>query len=119
MAIFVNQTQGYFLLTNFKVMYSSLSFLPDLQEIFLHNYLDYLKFKSQQSQKQTIMLVRNPYTKLISFFEDKFIRHPNMSIEAKFMLKVSNMGRAGAKTGIQMLSGGITFPVVSICIARS
>lgn len=83
MAIFVNQTQGYFLLTNFKVMYSSLSFESDLQEIFLNNYLDCLKFKSQQSQKPTIMLVRNPYTKLISFFEDKFIRHPNMSIEAK------------------------------------
>lgn len=83
MAIFVNQTQEYFLLTNYKVMYSSLSFQSDLQEIFLNNYLDYLKFKSQQSQKQTFMLVRNPYTRLISFFEDKFIRHPNMSRAAK------------------------------------
>lgn len=65
-------------------MYSSLSFQSDLEEIFLNNYLDCLKFKSQQRQKRTIMFVRNPYTKLISFFEDKFIRHPNMSIEAKF-----------------------------------
>ena len=86
MAIFFNQTKGYFLLTNFKVMYSTLSAQSNLQEIVLRNYLDCLKFKSQQRQNQTIMLVRNPYGKLISFFEDKFIRHPNMppTIRAKY-----------------------------------
>ena len=79
MAIFVNQTQGYFLLTNFKVMYSTLAAQSNLREIVLRNYLDCIKFKSQQSQKQTIMLVRNPYSKLTSFFEDKFRQHPSMS----------------------------------------
>ena len=78
MAIFVDQVRDYFLLTNFKVMYSTLLAQNNLQEIFLRNYLDYVKFKSQQSQKQTIMLVRNPYGKLISFFEDKFRRYPNL-----------------------------------------
>ena len=86
MAIFVDRVRDYFLLTNFKVMYSTLLAQNNLQEIFLVNYLDYVRFKSQQSQKKTIMLVRNPYSKLISFFEDKFRRYPNLSstLRAKY-----------------------------------
>jgi len=88
MSIFVNRTKGYFLITSFKVMYSTLAAHSNLQEIFLTNYLDCIRFKAQQSQIPTVMLVRNPYTRLISFFEDKFIRHPEMPVWKR--IKYSN-----------------------------
>ena len=78
MPIFVNQARDYFIITSFKVTYSTLAAHDSLSEKFLTNYLDCIRFKGQQSQKQTVMLVRNPYDRIVSFFEDKFIRHPNM-----------------------------------------
>lgn len=57
-------------------MYSTLLHQKYLKLVLLNSTGAFKKFIVQQSCRKTIIITRNPYTRLISLFEDKFVRFP-------------------------------------------
>ncbi len=69
--------QFKFLTTNFKVMYSSLSTYPHLKKLhFGQLFILRLGCWILNIKSEHILLVRNPYYRTISFFQDKFQVNP-------------------------------------------
>lgn len=64
-------------------MYSTLLHQKCLKLILLNNRGSFREFVAQQKQTKTIIFVRNPYTRLISLFEDKFVRFPDQSLSER------------------------------------
>ena len=69
-----------FLSTNFKVMSTTLSAQENLEKIDLKQVIRY-KIKNKIHSKRSIhyLIVRNPYHRLISFFQEKFSYFPRIS----------------------------------------
>jgi hypothetical protein len=73
MPSFINQQETYILVTNFKVMYSTLCRQPSLSPI--PYYIAGCKIfinKIKRGKLKTFLLVRNPYDRLVSFYINKF-----------------------------------------------
>jgi len=78
---FVNASKHYFISTNYKVLYSLLYSQPALQEI----RMDVLgqHYRSNQVTPGWLghfLIVRDPYTRLESFFKDKFRQDPVVTL---------------------------------------
>lgn len=83
MPYFLNSRRGYMIMTNFKVMSSSLNAQPVLEQINFRAAVPKL-LNSRIRSKSALdlyLLVRNPYERLVSFFTEKFIRRPKGQIE--------------------------------------
>lgn len=81
---FVNETQRYFLSTNYKVLYSLLYYQPTLQ-IASKERLSQNGWRKRWAPFGTwphFLLVRNPYQRLESFYKDKFRQDPMHTLRA-------------------------------------
>lgn len=86
---FANDAQQYYLSTNLKVMYTSLVHQPALRpatthELLLLTYARQLPFFHTHPH---LMLVRNPYDRLLSFYKDKFKQAPLIFIYSYYQLQ--------------------------------
>ncbi len=73
MPSFINVNETFVLVTNFKVMYSTLRSQPNLLPI--PDYIARRKILSSKIRRENFksyLLVRNPYDRLVSFFINKF-----------------------------------------------
>lgn len=73
MPSFINVNETFILVTNFKVMYSTLRSQPNLLPI--PDYIARRKIfdnKIRRGHLKSYLLVRNPYDRLVSFFINKF-----------------------------------------------
>ena len=73
MPSFIDQHETYLLVTNFKVMYSTLRSQPSLTPI--PDYVARRKIfmnKIKGDELKSYLLVRNPYDRLVSFYINKF-----------------------------------------------
>jgi hypothetical protein len=74
--IFKSLDDSYYIITNFKVMYSTLMRQSNITLLKEHDW------KVLSECRETLyFLVRNPYDRLESFFRDKFILHPGRSVQ--------------------------------------
>jgi hypothetical protein len=74
---FVNASKHYFVSTNYKVLYSLLYEQPALREIKMQEVAQhYLSDPVPSPWLGHFFIVRNPYTRLESFFKDKFRQDP-------------------------------------------
>jgi hypothetical protein len=69
--VFKNIESNYFLITNFKVMYSTLMRQPNLSK---QSREEFIRGKDSADK---YLLTRNPYARLESFYKDKFIEYPS------------------------------------------
>jgi len=80
---FINTSKHYFLSTSYKVLYSLLCSQPALQEtnmeIIAQHYLGEQVIPHWQGH---FLIVRDPYTRLESFFKDKFRQDPVVTMRA-------------------------------------
>lgn len=82
---FYNPDKNYLLVTSFKVMYSTLYHQKNLLELSGKKVALLLLSENLKSKKiKKIILVRNPYNRLVSFYSDKFIKHPLTSKNKNF-----------------------------------
>lgn len=73
MPSFIDGDETYILVTNFKVMYSTLRRQPNL--IPIPDYIArrrIIRGKIRRNNLKSYMLVRNPYDRLVSFYTNKF-----------------------------------------------
>lgn len=74
---FVNSSKHYLVSTNYKVLYSLLYEQPELREINMQAVAQYyLSDPAPSPWLGHFFVVRNPYTRLESFFKDKFRQDP-------------------------------------------
>lgn len=73
--IFKSTDDSYRIVTNFKVMYSTLMKQPNLSVEHNNNIYDLLSYTGSK-----YFLARDPYNRLESFYRDKFILHPQRSV---------------------------------------
>ena len=76
---FFNKSKGYYISTNYKVLYSLLSRQPSLQAIEHGNlrFSAYAKKYLLSNRHRWYLIVRNPYDRLESFYKDKFVKTPS------------------------------------------
>jgi len=70
--IFFNKVESYFIVTNYKVLFSTLSWQPQLVPVNCLRSEELDKFLNSKK----ILLVRNPYDRLESFYRDKLQVNP-------------------------------------------
>jgi hypothetical protein len=73
--IFKSIDNSYYIITSFKVMYST---LMRQSTIALQKNIDFTLFPRYNTK--VYFLVRNPYDRLASFYRDKFILHPGNAV---------------------------------------
>ena len=74
---FVNHAKHYLISTNYKVLYSLFVEQPELREINRQEVAQYyLGGPAPAPRLSHFLVVRNPYTRLESFFKDKFRQDP-------------------------------------------
>ena len=72
---FINESKHYLISTNYKVLYSLLYDQPTLREINMQEVAQYY-LGDPAPWLSHFFVVRNPYTRLESFFKDKFRQDP-------------------------------------------
>lgn len=74
MPIFKKRNNSLYLLTNYKVMYSTLKHQKNIERLVISNKTKYTIILNQWLAKDLkfYLIVRNPYDKIESFFKDKF-----------------------------------------------
>ena len=72
---FYHRDKKIFVSTNFKVMYSSLSYFSKKDKDFNFIRIDF-RSNFQIPYLEHYLLVRNPYKRVISFYKDKLLRFP-------------------------------------------
>jgi len=74
---FINKKRNYYLSTSPKVLYTTMTFQEELNELTNMQFLEYLLWDTVRGiHRPQYMLVRNPYDRLVSCFADKFRRSP-------------------------------------------
>ena len=78
MAIFVNHKKKIFVLTSYKVGYTSLLSQEESGLNYLHYIIDFPIFKNliKHFLYKRYVIVRNPYYRFLSLFSDKFRKQP-------------------------------------------
>lgn len=89
MPVFYNAHRRCFVFTNLKVMYSTLGMQDELVQRSADRQTDKASFARLLLRKvglgpSAFLLVRNPYARVVSFFADKFRRHPALEREREF-----------------------------------
>lgn len=84
MPIFKKQQYPHYLITNYKVMYSTLKRQKNLQRINLDNgfFKQYVLSRFLKDSLKMYLVVRDPYNRIASFFKEKFRKSVN-SFEEK------------------------------------
>ena len=79
MPIFKKQQYPHYLITNYKVMYSTLKRQQNLQRINLDTgfFKQYVKSKFIKDPLKMYLVVRDPYARIASFFKEKFRKSVN------------------------------------------
>ncbi len=81
---FINYSENYLLITSYKVMYSTLKTQETITYASSKEVARFLLSNALKLKKPRIYaLGRNPYNRLVSFYEDKFQRYPEMSYEKR------------------------------------
>lgn len=77
MPVFINATANVVILANYKVMYSSLKEQEGYNRVSDHDAIIYIVRQSIRGKgPRVVTIVRNPYDRLVSFYEDKMRSHP-------------------------------------------
>ena len=78
MIVFFDKKRKSFIITNYKVMYSTLKHQSSLTKINIKTFVRYyLYFKIFYSRKMGLyMIVRNPLSRLESFYKNKMVKSP-------------------------------------------
>ena len=77
---FINNKLKYILTTNYKVMYTTLCQQKNLSKINNRNItIKYLIRSNYLKDYNHFLFVRNPYKRIISFFQDKFYYFPSQA----------------------------------------
>ena len=89
MPVFYNACRHCFVFTNLKVMYSTLTLQDELVQRSADRVTDKEAFARLLLRKvglgpASFLLIRNPYARAVSFFADKFRRHPALEQERGF-----------------------------------
>jgi len=89
MAVLFNSNEGCYVFTNLKVMFSTLNNHEVLTHCDRDRKVDKYTYACLLLRKiglgpATYLLVRNPYARIVSFFEDKFRSHPVLERERGF-----------------------------------
>lgn len=86
MPIFYHSERQQLLLTNFKVMYSTLKAQAPLQELFpgRRTFIRLLADQWRLRPLKKYLLVRHPEARIRSFFKDKFRQHPQDCLAQDF-----------------------------------
>lgn len=92
---FINRERGYTLTTNYKVMFSTLLKQPGLEVVYNHRDLLAALSSIPFPPADHLMLVRNPFLRLLSFYADKFVTYPpgpNSPLQNSHRLFLSHLG---------------------------
>lgn len=83
MAIFVNHKKRVFVLTSYKVGYSSLLSQEGSGLNYLHYIIDFpiIKHLTKHFNYKRYVIVRNPYNRFLSLFSDKYRKQPQRIID--------------------------------------
>ena len=83
MPIFVNHKKKIFVLTSYKVGYSSLLSQEKSSLNYLHYIIDFPIFKNliKHFSYKRYVIVRNPYNRFLSLFSDKYRKQPQRIID--------------------------------------
>jgi hypothetical protein len=73
---YFNPQRSYFLTTNYKVWFSTLEVQPGLRRVDVCRVMRNVVERQAAGGFPNYLLTRNPYTRLESFFRDKFRQHP-------------------------------------------
>ncbi|HRX82330.1 MAG TPA: sulfotransferase family 2 domain-containing protein [Pirellulaceae bacterium] len=79
MPYFICRSKPHLLATNLKAMFSTLTTQPQLERLSRPSQLwhSYLRSRHVREYGPQYLIVRDPYRRLISFFNDKFRQHPS------------------------------------------
>ena len=83
MAIFVNHKKNIFVLTSYKVGYSSLLSQEGSGLNYLHYIIDFpiIKHLTKHFNYKRYVIVRNPYYRFLSLFSDKYRKQPQRILD--------------------------------------
>jgi hypothetical protein len=83
MAIFVNHKRKVFVLTSYKVGYSTLQSQSQSDLKYIHYLINFTIYRHlvKYFKYKRYLIVRNPYNRFLSLFSDKYRKQPQRILE--------------------------------------